>query len=420
MIFGITACNNTQPAEDTIASNAVTSAVEEEKVYFSSDAKPVDGKEYEHDGFVYIIYDDDSIEITKYIGNDEEIDISTEINGYKVSRIGANAFENCTFIKEIYIWADVIAIGEGAFKGCSGIKEISIPSSVTVIADSICEDCTNIVDVYIWGDVVSIGKYAFANCTSLKEISIPSSCKTVGESAFYGCKKLANVYVWGDDVEYEINAFANCPNLEDMPEGAVNEYVRTDDDSEEKFNEEIVTTDNKVESEPGVVENIYTASDIPNELMNDEFKNVVDLFSKGFSESGLDISDATTYDDGETYIFYLDNLEFLGEECEDGSNVSPRVIYGQDAISNDGTPELMFLAFSYPRESNGYEETVEMVEDIAEALNIFGGSLIDNDYSSSSKWATGEYATFTFPNLNLKLTVSNMQSSVEIEIVRID
>ena len=178
-------------------------------------------------------------------------------------------------------------------------------------------------------------------------------------------------------------------------------------------------TEEDADLEIGVVENVHTAADIPDALMNDEFKSIVDLFSKGYSDSGLDVSDAETYDDGETNIFYLEGIEFLGEEPEDGY-FSPRIIYSKDAINNNGTPEMIYLAFSYPRKSNGYEETVEKVEDIAKALGISDDGLIDNDYSSSSKWATGEYATFTFSNLNLKLTVSNMQSSVEIEIVPID
>lgn len=169
----------------------------------------------------------------------------------------------------------------------------------------------------------------------------------------------------------------------------------------------------------GVIENIYTTADIPDELMNNEFKDVVDLFSKGFSQSGLDITNATTYNNGETYIFYLDNLEFLGDECED-DYFQPRIIYSREAINNNGTPNKIFLAFANLLKSNGYKETVEMVEDIAQALGISDFGLINNDYSSSSKLAIGKYATFTFPNLGLELTVSNTDGTVEIEILPID
>ena len=80
----------------------------------------------------------------------------------------------------------------------------------------------------------------------------------------------------------------------------------------------------------------------------------------------------------------------------------------------------MFFEIANPLKSNGYKETVEMVEDIAEALDISDEGLIDNNYSSSSKLAIGEYATFTFPNLDLKLTVSNTDGTIEIEIVPVD
>lgn len=179
------------------------------------------------------------------------------------------------------------------------------------------------------------------------------------------------------------------------------------------------STEEDADLEIGVIENIHTATDIPDALMNDEFKSVIELFSKGFSQSGLDISNATTYNDGETYIFYLDNLEFLGDECED-DYFQPRIIYSGDAINNDGIPNKLYFEFANPLKSNGYEETVEMVEDIAEALDISDDGLIDNDYSSSSKLAIGEYATFTFPNLGLELTVSNTDGTVEIEIVPIN
>lgn len=169
----------------------------------------------------------------------------------------------------------------------------------------------------------------------------------------------------------------------------------------------------------GVVKNIYTAADIPDNLMNAEFKKNIDLFSKGFLQSGLDITNATTYDNGKTYIFYLEDLEFLGNDCEDGA-LQPRIIYSEDAINNNGMPKMLFLEIANPLNSNGYSETVRMVEDIADALDISDIGLIDNDYSSSSKWATGEYATFTFPNLNFTLTVSNTDGTVEIEIVPIE
>lgn len=172
------------------------------------------------------------------------------------------------------------------------------------------------------------------------------------------------------------------------------------------------------ESAVGLVENIYASADIPDELMNDKFKSVIDLLSKNFSQSGLDISDATKTDVG-TYIFYFDGLEFLEDKCDD-SHLRPRIIYDETAIENNGTPSKIFFGYYNPLKSNGYTETVAIVENIAKALDISTSGLINNDYSSSSTFAVGEYATFNFTNLKLKLTVTNTDGTVDIEIIPID
>ncbi len=281
MVLSLSACGsrkNTDGEKAEIDTN-VTSQTDNDLEYeppFSLDAKPVDGKEYIGDGFSYVIYDDNSIEIMSYTGNKAEISIPSEINDYLVSRIASSAFENCTFLEEVNIWADVIIIGESAFKGCTNLKEISIPSSVSEIYDSTFEGCTNLEEANIWGDVIRIGVNAFKNCVSLKEISVPNSCLLVDksafegctdmeevnlwggevigecafknctslkeisipsevtvikESAFEGCKSLKEVNVWGDNVTFGVNVFANCPKLEELPDGAYPDGVYSDDSS---------------------------------------------------------------------------------------------------------------------------------------------------------------------------------------------
>lgn len=191
------------------------------EVVFSADAEPIDGEVYVSGNFEFVHYTDGSIELTKYTGSDSSVDISTEIAGYPVSRIGAGAFENCTSVETIYMWAKVISIGEAAFRNCSKLEAFDTPSSITTIADSAFENCSSLESIYIWGEVTSIGNSAFQNCTSLKSVDIPSSCTAIGESAFEGCTNLESVYFWGNSVNCGANAFANCPNLKDFPDGMV-------------------------------------------------------------------------------------------------------------------------------------------------------------------------------------------------------
>lgn len=297
VLLSLSACNTHKSTDAEKAENNNTNTTSpsnddlENEPPFSLDAQPIDGKEYVGDGLTYVIYDDNSVEIVKYEGKQTEITIPSEIDDYPVSRIAASAFENCYFIKEVNIWADVIIIGESAFKDCIGLKEITIPHSVSEIYDSTFEGCSNLEEANIWGDVTRVGVNAFKNCISLKEITIPSSCLLVDQSAFEGCtaieevnlwgegvigecafknctslkeitipseitevKKsafegctsLTEVNVWGENVIFGVNVFTNCPKLKELPDGSYPDGVYNDDSSTTSENKEDASNSSNV------------------------------------------------------------------------------------------------------------------------------------------------------------------------------
>lgn len=235
------------------------------EVVFSADAEPIDGEVYVSGNFEFVHYTDGSIELTKYTGSDSSVDISTEIAGYPVSRIGAGAFENCTSVETIYMWAKVISIGEAAFRNCSKLESFDIPSSVTTIADSAFENCSSLENIYIWGKVTSIGSSAFQYCTSLESVDIPSSCTTIGESAFEGCTNLESVYFWGNSVNCGTNTFANCPKLNEIPDGIVYAKGAAVDQSE--------TSEPAVKADTTLIDG-----------MRPEFKEAMDAYEAFYNE----------------------------------------------------------------------------------------------------------------------------------------
>lgn len=106
----------------------------------------VDGYTLKEDGSVlnlYFGFDENSGSITKYSGIYTDVVIPSEINGVKVTSIGAQAYK------------------------CSSLTSINIPDSVTNI------ECD-----------------AFDFCSSLKSITIPDSVTNIGKNAFYGCDNL--------------------------------------------------------------------------------------------------------------------------------------------------------------------------------------------------------------------------------------
>ena len=101
---------------------------------------------------------DGTLEISKYAGNSATCVIPGEINGKKVTKIGDNAFIDCTELTSVTIPDGVTSIDEAAFLCCTSLTSVTIPDSVT-----------------------SIKSKAFFNCTSLKSVTIPASVTNIGD-----------------------------------------------------------------------------------------------------------------------------------------------------------------------------------------------------------------------------------------------
>ncbi len=242
--------------------DAIVTEYEQEKAKEDAEKEEEESKEYTEFDVLYEINAEGDAEVVGFSGEGNQITISSSYEGSDVVRIADAAFENCTMLESIIMWADIEEIGNSAFKGCTGLTEFSVPSDTTMIGHNAFEGCSNLETLIIWGDpdigeyafancvslteisigsdtknvgahafegctgVTSliiwgaeiIGDYAFAGCTGIEDISIPSEVLSIGNHAFDGCSALTSVIVWGDDTAIGKDAFANCPNLSDVPE----------------------------------------------------------------------------------------------------------------------------------------------------------------------------------------------------------
>lgn len=123
--------------------------------------------------FEYII-GNNAVWIAKYIGTDAEVVIPSEIEGYPVIGISAEAFVNPEgypetveaneLITKVTIPDGVLAISDHAFYKCTNLTEISIPDSVTTIGDGAFTFCINLTEITIPDGISRIGWYAFDGC----------------------------------------------------------------------------------------------------------------------------------------------------------------------------------------------------------------------------------------------------------------
>ena len=111
-----------------------------------------------------------------------------------VTRIGANAFENCDDLTSIDIPDSATEIGEKAFNGCSVLTSIEIPDSVTEIGIAAFSKC-GLSEVALPASLTEISDQLFLNSKSLKNLDIPDGVQAIGEKAFGNCNALELVIV---------------------------------------------------------------------------------------------------------------------------------------------------------------------------------------------------------------------------------
>ena len=130
-----------------------------------------------------------------------------------ITSIGVSAFSNCSSLTSIKIPNSVTSIENSAFWGCSSLTSITLSNSVTSIERSVFSGCSSLTSITLSNSVTSIENSAFLGCSSLTSIKLPDSVISVGESAFYDCKSLASIVVSSSLKSVGKDAFKNCTAL---------------------------------------------------------------------------------------------------------------------------------------------------------------------------------------------------------------
>ena len=202
--------------------------------------------------FNYSSLDDGTIKITKYVGDAEEVEIPSMINGKNVTTIDDSTFEGRNTIKSVTIPDSVTTIGHRAFGNCKSLKNIDvsvdnsnyisengvlfdknktkliqyprkkkdktyiIPEGVTTIGDLAFMNCNSLISVAIPDSVITIGDFAFERCRHLENITIPDSVTTIGDFAFRDCNSLISVTISDSVTTIGNAAFALCGGIKNI------------------------------------------------------------------------------------------------------------------------------------------------------------------------------------------------------------
>ena len=214
-------------------------------------------------GIYYNIKSDGSLEVTGLASWTTVADIpsSITIDGtkYRVTSIGAYAFNGRSDITYLSIPYSVKSIGEYAFMGCGSSITVNIadpeswcqmqlgnehasplssagkmlvhdiettsfevPSTVTSVSAFTFYQCSCLKSLYIPSSVISIGSSAFEDCDYLTSLTLSEGLQSIGGSAFDGCKSLSTIAIPSTVNTIMINAFKNCQAINDVYCNATN------------------------------------------------------------------------------------------------------------------------------------------------------------------------------------------------------
>ncbi len=163
--------------------------------------------------YEYKVLEDDTVEITRYVGNDGVLDIPSTIDGKLVTSIGKNAFQNCDSLTTVTIPSSVISIGDYAFYHCSGLITVTIPDSVTSIGTFAFHLCSELTAITIPGSIKKINDYTFDYCLSLQTVVISNGVESIGKDAFCGCRELMTITIPNSVTSIGNSAFWDCSGL---------------------------------------------------------------------------------------------------------------------------------------------------------------------------------------------------------------
>lgn len=187
-------------------------------------------------GFVFVLKEDNTYEVTGYVGPDTEIDIPSEYMGVPVTSIGRFAFQNNPQYTSFSIPSTVTSIGDRAFYNCDGIVDFVMPDTVlkmgdylfaysdgltnvtlshslTAMRNSTFEGCYNLRTANIPEGATIIEAWAFQGCGNLTSITIPAGVTRIFYTAFGECTSLTSVVIPIGVTEIQYNAFRSCSSL---------------------------------------------------------------------------------------------------------------------------------------------------------------------------------------------------------------
>ncbi len=185
----------------------------------------------------YEFLEDGTIGINNYLGTADEVEVPSEIDGYKVTALHRYSFAGHENLRKVTIPEGITRIGYWAFEDCFNLEEIILPDSLREMHKMYIDETKLYKTAENWENgVLYVGKHlvdtnpkkisgtftvkegtiaitqlAFDGCKELTEVILPDSVKYIGDSAFRDCDNLTKINLTDNITFLDFAAFDGCP-----------------------------------------------------------------------------------------------------------------------------------------------------------------------------------------------------------------
>ena len=153
----------------------------------------------------------DTATIVGYLGDDDELEIPSEIDGHPVTALGTASFSYCKF-KSLTIPDSVELINSKAFEYCTVSDSLILPAYVSIGNDAFAY--ADLPETLIIPEGTVIGIESFAYCEGLRTLYVQSDA-VIGNRAFNYSEDLVTL-ACENNVTIEGRAFEYCDELENV------------------------------------------------------------------------------------------------------------------------------------------------------------------------------------------------------------
>lgn len=185
--------------------------------------------EYTSGDYQYVLLEDGTAQITDYTGKAIQLEVPSELDGYRVTSIGYHAFYGIGSLTSITLPDSVTSIEDRAFDYCLYLTSVTLPDSLVTLGNAPFSSCMSLLDIQISPDhpVYAIIDGALFNkaekkliclpaTITVEEYVIPEGTLTIADEAFSYCRTLTSIKLPDSVTSIGDNAFCSCLNLGDI------------------------------------------------------------------------------------------------------------------------------------------------------------------------------------------------------------